>query len=135
MALREGGGAIVALGDGIHALDFDSGAVTPLALLAPADPEVQLADGKVDRAGRFVFGTSHRKAASVSDHGAPWRFIPGAYGTCCEADERCTWPGRCVRAHMSRLKSARCLLAPRDGLTRRSSRLAAPWCLVWLDPA
>lgn len=62
MALREEGGAIVALGDGIHMLDFDSGETTPLALLDPANPEIQLADGKVDRAGRFVFGTSHRKA-------------------------------------------------------------------------
>ena len=60
MALREQGGAIVALGSGVHTLDFASGAVEPLALLDPPDPEVQLADGKVDRAGRFVFGTSHR---------------------------------------------------------------------------
>lgn len=63
MALREQGGAIVALVDGIHALDLDSGAVTPLALMDPANPAIQLADGKVDRAGRFIFGTSHRKAA------------------------------------------------------------------------
>ncbi len=63
MALRETGGAIVALVDGIHALDFESGAVTPLALMDPANPAIQLADGKVDRAGRFIFGTSHRKAA------------------------------------------------------------------------
>ena len=63
MALREQGGAIVALVSGVHALDFDSGAVTPLALMEPVDPAIQLADGKVDRAGRFVFGTSHRKAA------------------------------------------------------------------------
>ena len=62
MALRENGGAIVALPDGIHALDFDSGAVTPFALFDPPDPRIQLADGKVDRAGRFVFGTSHRQA-------------------------------------------------------------------------
>ncbi|MEO5707025.1 MAG: SMP-30/gluconolactonase/LRE family protein [Alteraurantiacibacter sp.] len=62
MALREGGGAIVALVDGIHALDLTTGAVTPLALMEPANPAIQLADGKVDRAGRFVFGTSHRKA-------------------------------------------------------------------------
>lgn len=62
MALREGGGAIVALVDGIHTLDFESGAVEPFALMEPADPAIQLADGKVDRAGRFVFGTSHRKA-------------------------------------------------------------------------
>ncbi|GAA0280303.1 SMP-30/gluconolactonase/LRE family protein [Alteraurantiacibacter aestuarii] len=63
MALRKNGGAIVALVDGIHALDFDSGEVTPLALMQPANPAIQLADGKVDRAGRFIFGTSHRKAA------------------------------------------------------------------------
>lgn len=63
MALREKGGAIVALIDGVHSLDFDSGEVVPLALIESANPEIQLADGKVDRAGRFVFGTSHRKAA------------------------------------------------------------------------
>lgn len=62
MALREGGGAIVALSDGIHALDFASGQVTPFALIDPPDEAIQLADGKVDRAGRFVFGTSHRQA-------------------------------------------------------------------------
>jgi sugar lactone lactonase YvrE len=61
MALREQGGAVVALGTGVHTLDFATGAVAPFALLDPPDPEVQLADGKVDRAGRFVFGTSHRK--------------------------------------------------------------------------
>ncbi len=63
MALRQQGGAIVALVNGIHALDLDSGEVSPLALMEPVDPAIQLADGKVDRAGRFVFGTSHRKAA------------------------------------------------------------------------
>ena len=63
MALREGGGASVSLVDGIHALDLDSGEVTPLALMEPANEAIQLADGKVDRAGRFIFGTSHRKAA------------------------------------------------------------------------
>jgi sugar lactone lactonase YvrE len=62
MALREQGGAIVSLPDGIHALDFESGEVTPFALFNPPDPATQLADGKVDRAGRFLFGTSHRQA-------------------------------------------------------------------------
>jgi len=62
MALRRDSRAIVALPDGIHTLDFETGEVTPYALFDPADPNVQLADGKVDRAGRFVFGTSHRKA-------------------------------------------------------------------------
>lgn len=62
MALRERGGAIVALVNGVHVLDFASGEVEPLALMEPPDPAIQLADGKVDRAGRFVFGTSHRQA-------------------------------------------------------------------------
>ena len=62
MALRQGGGAIVALVNGIHTLDFESGAVEPFALMEPANPDIQLADGKVDRRGRFIFGTSHRKA-------------------------------------------------------------------------
>ena len=62
MALRSEGGAIVALGSGIHTLDFATGAVEPLARLDPPDATVQLADGKVDRAGRFLFGTSHRQA-------------------------------------------------------------------------
>src|SRR6185312_317860 len=58
IALREGGGALVALGSGVHSLDFASGEVASIAV--NADAEVQLADGKVDRAGRFVFGTSDR---------------------------------------------------------------------------
>ena len=58
MALREGGGAIVALGSGVHSLDFESGEVASMTV--NAEPETQLADGKVDRAGRFVFGTSDR---------------------------------------------------------------------------
>lgn len=60
MALRKNGGAIVALVTGIHTLDFATGEVAPFALMDPLDPELQLADGKVDRRGRFVFGTSHR---------------------------------------------------------------------------
>ena len=36
MALREQGGAIVALPDGIHALDFASGTVAPFAPLDPS---------------------------------------------------------------------------------------------------
>lgn len=60
LAVREGGGLILALIDGIHALDTATGELSPLALLDPPQPEAQLADGKVDRRGRFVFGTSHR---------------------------------------------------------------------------
>jgi sugar lactone lactonase YvrE len=56
MALRERGGAVVALKDGVHALDLDSGATSPIALPAQA-PRVQFNDGKVDRRGRFVVGS------------------------------------------------------------------------------
>src|SRR4029078_7724639 len=37
-ALREGAGAIVALGTGVHTLDFETGLVEPNALLDPLDP-------------------------------------------------------------------------------------------------
>lgn len=60
MALRESGGAIVALANGVHALDFDSGECTLLASSSDLDDQVQLADGKVDRRGRFIVGSSDR---------------------------------------------------------------------------
>ena len=97
MAQREAGGAVVALVSGVHSLDFATGAVTPLALLDPPDPQVQLADGKVDRRGRFVFGTSHRKAAEplgglyVLDRGQRRQLDSGltlGNGPCFSPDDR-----------------------------------------------
>lgn len=61
MALRAGGGAIVALPDGIYTLDFASGETAPLALPGGLDPRVQFNDGKVDRRGRFVVGSTDSK--------------------------------------------------------------------------
>ena len=57
MALRAGGGAIVALRNGLHALDFETGDCTLIS-----DPEADIAssrlnDGKVDRQGRFLVGS------------------------------------------------------------------------------
>ena len=87
MALRGGGpkpaGAIVALVTGIHTLDFETGEVAPFALLDPPDPELQLADGKVDRRGRFVFGTSHR--AMKEPRGGLWSL--GVDGTLTQLDD------------------------------------------------
>ena len=83
IALRERGGAIVALPDGVHKLDFGSGEVTPFAPFDPPDPAIQLADGKVDRAGRFVFGTSHRQAKEPV--GGLWSL--GTDGTISRLDE------------------------------------------------
>lgn len=74
LAVRQGGGLILALIDGVYALDTVSGELTPLALLDPPQPEVQLADGKVDRRGRFVFGTSDR--AMKAPVGGLWSLGP-----------------------------------------------------------
>ncbi len=60
MALRAGGGAIVALTNGVHALDFVSGDCALLATSEDLNETVQLADGKVDRRGRFIVGSSDR---------------------------------------------------------------------------
>lgn len=60
MALRAHGGAIVALANGVHTLDFETGACGMLAGSVDLDDLVQLADGKVDRRGRFIVGSSDR---------------------------------------------------------------------------
>jgi L-arabinonolactonase len=60
MALRADGGAVVALANGVHTLDFESGACAKLATSSDLNEMVQLADGKVDRRGRFIVGSSDR---------------------------------------------------------------------------
>ncbi len=57
LALREKGGAIVALKEGVYALDFGTGKASPLALAEGQASRVQFNDGKVDRRGRFVVGS------------------------------------------------------------------------------
>lgn len=58
MALRkDGAGAIVALGNGLHALDFGTGEVEFLQDPEPGRSENRLNDGKVDPRGRFLFGS------------------------------------------------------------------------------
>jgi L-arabinonolactonase len=56
MALRAGGGAVLAMGDSIYTLDFDSGAITAIAA-AGQPPQAIFNDGKVDRRGRFILGS------------------------------------------------------------------------------
>ena len=60
MAIRTGGGAIIALANGVHTLDFETGVCTMLASNPDLNDQVQLADGKVDRRGRFIVGSSDR---------------------------------------------------------------------------
>ncbi|MBK6673627.1 MAG: SMP-30/gluconolactonase/LRE family protein [Proteobacteria bacterium] len=45
----------------MHAPDFGTGAVTPLASPPSLHPRAQFNDGKVDRRGRFVVGTTDSK--------------------------------------------------------------------------
>ena len=57
MALREEGGAVVALRNGFHTLDFETGRCEPIADPEADQPRTRFNDGKVDRQGRFVAGT------------------------------------------------------------------------------
>jgi sugar lactone lactonase YvrE len=71
MALREAGGAVVAMDAGFHLFDFATGRLETVA-----EPEAGLADnrfndGKVDRQGRFVAGSMHAREAEPT--GALWR--------------------------------------------------------------
>jgi len=56
-ALRERGGAILALQSGFHLFDFETGRSSLIANPDPGDSRVRLNDGKVDRRGRFVAGS------------------------------------------------------------------------------
>jgi sugar lactone lactonase YvrE len=55
--LREAGGAVVALVDGFHLVDFTTGELTPLALLPDQVAGTRFNDGKVSPDGRFFAGT------------------------------------------------------------------------------
>lgn len=57
MALREQGGALVALANGLHFYDFDAQTVQLIADPEHDEPETRFNDGKVDRRGRFIAGT------------------------------------------------------------------------------
>ena len=56
MALRERGGAVLALKSGYHFFDFESGEATKIVEPDPGKPRLRMNDGKVDRQGRFVAG-------------------------------------------------------------------------------
>lgn len=60
-ALQENyNGAIVALEDGLYQLDFDTGNLKFICNPEPDLPQNRLNDGRVDRQGRFVFGSMNR---------------------------------------------------------------------------
>jgi sugar lactone lactonase YvrE len=55
--LRDSGGAVVALVDGFHLLDFETGGLTSVAMLPDRVAGTRFNDGKVSPDGRFFAGT------------------------------------------------------------------------------
>jgi sugar lactone lactonase YvrE len=56
MALRKEGGAVLALADGFHFFDFDTGRLELIHRIDEDQPRSRLNDGKCDRRGRFFAG-------------------------------------------------------------------------------
>ena len=74
MALRERGGAVVALETGLHFYDFATGQATLITDPEADKPETRFNDGKTDARGRFLAGTLHRQLAEAV--GALYRLDP-----------------------------------------------------------
>jgi sugar lactone lactonase YvrE len=62
LALRERGGMIIAMDDGFHTYDFESGACQAIAEPEAGLPDTRFNDGKVDRQGRFIAGSLENDA-------------------------------------------------------------------------
>ena len=75
MALRERGGAIVALRTGVHTFDFDTGEASLIADPESGDPTTRFNDGKVDRQGRFLVGTMETRIRGEA-RGSLYRLDP-----------------------------------------------------------
>jgi L-arabinonolactonase len=56
LALRRGGGAVLALADGFYFFDFASGRLDLVSRVDAGQPRSRLNDGKCDRRGRFFAG-------------------------------------------------------------------------------
>lgn len=76
MAITQDGNALVALANGVHRLDFATGECRMLASSDDLNEQVQLADGKVDRRGRFIVGSSDRGMKEA--RGKLYALDPGA---------------------------------------------------------
>ena len=75
MALRAGGGAVIALRTGVHTFDFETGTATLVADPEAGDPATRFNDGKVDRQGRFLTGTMETRI-SGEPRGSIYRLDP-----------------------------------------------------------
>lgn len=74
MALRRGGGAVLALANGFHFLDFETGDTQSIVNPLPDQPHLRLNDGKVDARGRFIVGSMDLRPGEAG--GALYRLDP-----------------------------------------------------------
>jgi sugar lactone lactonase YvrE len=88
VALREAGGALVALRSGIHRLHLDTGDLALVAAPEGDRPDRRLNDGRCDRQGRFWVGSMHDRLREPS--GVLYRLDPD--GGCHPALEGLTVP-------------------------------------------
>jgi len=65
-ALRENGGAVLVMDEGLHAFDFDSGIVSAIALPEADRDDLSFNDCKVDRRGRLIAGSMHNDCTETS---------------------------------------------------------------------
>jgi len=75
MALREKGGAVLALEDGFHFFDFATGKTEQIANPEPDKPGNRLNDGKCDKQGRFLAGSMATKITGEAE-GTLYRLNP-----------------------------------------------------------
>ena len=66
LALRAAGGMVLAMDDGFHAYDFETGALETIAEPEAGVANTRFNDGKVDRQGRFIAGSLERNFAARS---------------------------------------------------------------------
>ena len=74
LALRRGGGAVLALDDGFYFFDFESGRLDLIQRVEADQPRTRLNDGKCDRRGRFFAGGMDDKEELKNC--ALWRLDP-----------------------------------------------------------
>lgn len=80
LALRESGGAVVALKSGFHFLDFESGTTAPIVDPEAGEARTRFNDGKVDRQGRFLAGSMDMPGMNAF-RGALYRLDPDLNAT------------------------------------------------------
>lgn len=74
MALRQGGGAVLALDDGFYLFDFETSRLDLIQRIDADQPRSRLNDGKCDRKGRFLAGgMDDREALEIC---GLWRLDP-----------------------------------------------------------